>query len=126
MSLQALRPHPAAGATTRRSSRQSALTRELILVDLRTALQREMDGCFAGGRHSRKRDCAGRPTRAVLQTYRGWLAASSFWIDSASNSISAASTSSANWSKFVALAIGAVTLGRAISHARAICPGLAS
>ena len=35
-------------------------------------------------------------------------------------------TSSSSWATLVALAIGAVTLGRAISQASAICAGVAS
>jgi hypothetical protein len=58
-------------------------------------------------------------------TYRGLLAASICWIAAASSVTSAAFSSSANWSRLVALAIGAVTLGRAISHASAICTGRA-
>jgi glutathione S-transferase len=63
---------------------------------------------------------------ADRRAYCGLLAASRLAIDSASSSISAASANSATCSSVVALTIGAVTLGRAISHAMAIWPGFAS
>ena len=57
------------------------------------------------------------------RAYRGFEAASICWIAAASNVTSAAPISSFNWSRFVADAIGAVTDGRAISHAIATWPG---